>query len=160
MRVAITIFLLWMPAVFTIVLRLTWHNLPTRIPTHWGASGPADGFSDSTITWVILLLVAIVAAVVGVAIIVLGGNILAPRRSIAVGACAAVAGLAVALWPAFTLSAIAAGGLKGDQGNTFVLLLGGLVWGGLTFLSAGPFVGLGSQFNRAAAAKESARTIR
>lgn len=159
-RVVVTIALLWVPTAFTIVLRLTWLNLPARIPSHWSGSGPADQFSDSMTTWVICLLVAIAAAAVGVAVVALGQDILPLRRSIAVGVCAAVAGLAVTVWPAFTLSAIAAGGLKGDQGNTMVLLLAGLVWGGLVFLSAGPLVGLGSQLNRRSAARESTRPIR
>lgn len=148
-RVALTIALLWVPAVFSLVMRLIWRNTPSRIPTHWSGTGPADGFSDATTTWVICLIVAVGAAIAGIGVIILGQDVLAVRRSIAIGVFGAVAGIAAAAWPAFTLSEIAAHGLHGDQANTFVLFLAALAWGAIVFFAAGPFTGQGAELHTA-----------
>lgn len=64
----------WIPPVAVLVSRLTSHNLPARVPTHWSTSGTIDGWdSVQGIFWT-AFPAGLIGALLVTAIVVFGGN--------------------------------------------------------------------------------------
>ena len=64
----------WIPPVAVLVSRLTSHDLPARVPTHWSTSGTIDGWeSVQGIFWT-AFPAGLIGALLATAIVVFGGN--------------------------------------------------------------------------------------
>jgi hypothetical protein len=98
MRRVLAIILLWLPAAAISLLWLAWADrLPAQLPTHWGASGPADAATDTTTVLAWCLSIAAAAALSGTAVVVIplrNGWLL--RAVVAV--LGSTAGLASGIW--------------------------------------------------------------
>lgn len=98
MRLALTIVVLFIPAASSIVVKVLWRHPPLRIPTHWNGTGPANGFSNSDVTWWLLFAATVAAGAVGVAIIVLGSDVMVIKRATALGVAGIAQRTALATW--------------------------------------------------------------
>ncbi|WP_157374643.1 DUF1648 domain-containing protein [Haematomicrobium sanguinis] len=105
-------------------------GLPESLPTHWGPSGEADGFSDRDGVVTGTLVVASIATLAG-----LVGVALAPKRHL-IGAWMAGIGASVAAVSAstFLMSALAAQS-NGDTGWGFLAFSVALYYGALPLLA-------------------------
>ncbi|MGO3678297.1 MAG: hypothetical protein ACTJF6_04240 [Microbacteriaceae bacterium] len=89
---------MWLPAVALIVTRSLWiAELPAELPTHWGASGPADGASAAGPFFGWMLGISLAAAIVGTVMIVAPVRGKWVQRATA-GVIGAVAFFPLAMW--------------------------------------------------------------
>lgn len=99
----------WLPAALLVVLRQRWHDqLPARIATHWSGTGLPDGYSGAWSSWLVCLVLSIVAGLVAI------GAALAHDRSpgfarAVIVACATLAGIAAFSWLISAAATLAAG---------------------------------------------------
>ncbi len=122
-----------LPALALLVARSRWDDLPARLPSHWTGAYP-DGFSTTTGMWTATLVIALVAAAVGVAGVLLRRRTSpASLRWLLVGA--AVVGFAsAAVWLAAVVGTHTAG--SPEQVHTLWALgpmVAALLWGAITY---------------------------
>lgn len=103
----------WLPAALLAVLRQRWHDeLPTRMATHWSGTGLPDGYSGTWSSWLVCLILGIVAGLAGVAAALAHDRSPGPARAVIV-ACATLAGVAAVSW-LICAAATLAGGLAAN----------------------------------------------
>ncbi|TNU73892.1 hypothetical protein FH969_08935 [Miniimonas arenae] len=125
-----------------LVLLLTWgevllDRLPPLTPTHFGASGAADAWSDSGRYWLTITLVVAALAVVGVAVLPLRQ---AFARVWTLVALAWAAAFVAGLWFASALVTLAASapGEESLSWQAFAVVLLACGWGALAWGAHGP----------------------
>ncbi|MFI5935262.1 DUF1648 domain-containing protein [Actinoplanes sp. NPDC051494] len=127
--------LVWLPVVVLGVAWPAWSGrLPSRIATHWGGSGQADGFSSATGFGVTLLLVAVAAAVAATVAVPVTRNGAAARFWLTTAGT--TAGGAAGTGAAATLAALA-DPADPRLGWRIGLLLAGVAWGFVVLAAAG-----------------------
>lgn len=117
LKKSLAIVSLWLPAAAILITWILWRDrLPSELPSHWGASGPADAATASApyLGW--LAGIAAAAALVGTVLA------LAPIRGkwtqrASVAATGATAGYALAIWLTSAASSI-------DVTNPYTVSLG------------------------------------
>ena len=130
-RIGLAVLSLWVPA---LVIALSWmrwqERLPAELPTHWGASGPANAVTPAPVFFGWLLGVALAAAILGTILVVAPITGRWVRR--AIGATAgAIAAFVASMWLASTVPSL-------DVTDPFTVELG--AWVILIFIA--PLYGL------------------
>lgn len=119
-----------------------WDRLPARLPTHWGLSGPPDGFSGRGST----LAVVVSLAAVGGLLVVIAAWTPWYRRStgsarFAVAAGGFVGGLVAGIWLSTAGVTLAAGSATDAVLGWWILLdVAGGGWAAIALLLRGPAV--------------------
>ncbi|MGL3149579.1 hypothetical protein ACSS7Z_04390 [Microbacterium sp. A82] len=98
LRTALAVLSLWLPAAAILITWALWNDqLPSELPTHWGASGPADAATTATAYLGWLLVVAAGAALVGTVLLLIQMKRKWTQRAIG-GVAAAVGAYALSMW--------------------------------------------------------------
>ena len=99
----------WVPAgVLLASPSSRWDNLPSTLATHWGTSGRPDGFTGTTTTWTVALVVTLVAGALATAAAATWHRFGIGSRLL-LGAAGGVGGAAAGIWLATAASSAAAG---------------------------------------------------
>lgn len=97
-RKALAIVSLWLPAAAILVTWVMWqHRLPTELPTHWGASGPADAATHGPTIWGWLFAIAAAAALIGTVLLLIPLKGKWTQRAIG-GVTGAIGAYALSMW--------------------------------------------------------------
>lgn len=97
-RRLLAVLTLWAPGVIILVTWRAWQErLPGELPTHWGASGPADAVTSAPVYFGWLLGIAGAAALVGSVLVLLPLSGRWVRRAIG-AAAGGVAGFVLSMW--------------------------------------------------------------
>lgn len=117
---------------------ITWSlwsaDLPERVGTHWGFTGPADSYTATDT--VILVLTWITAIALIVAFALAGAAPTRPTTRSLLAWCAAVAGGAAGIWVATATATLAAPGAPVLSWRIVYIVLG-MCWGSVVFAVTG-----------------------
>lgn len=140
-RSALALVLVWVPVAALLAVGPAWlDRLPELTASHWGASGPADGFTASTPFWLWTTGLAAAAAVVATLVVLVATSQSVVTWALLAGAYGA--SLAAVVWLTSAHATLQAGAAEEavlGAGFLVGLLVAIVVWPGLVYLAAGNF---------------------